>query len=118
MANYFLFLDELKSNDKYKHFCIGGCFVEELYYRDKIVKQVNALKNNIFGNTSIILHENEIRSYRDKYKILKKDSEKEKRFWEMLGEIYTKNDIYTLCAGVHSENLKKYYPSKTEKDSE
>ena len=47
MANYFLFLDELKSNKEYKHFCIGGCFVEESYYRDKIVKQVNGKKNEI-----------------------------------------------------------------------
>ena len=39
MANYFLFLDELKSNKEYKHFCIGGCFVEESLYRNKIVKQ-------------------------------------------------------------------------------
>lgn len=65
MANYFLFLDELKSNKEYKHFCIGGCFVEESYYRDKIVKQVNGLKNDIFGNTSVILHESEIRSYKE-----------------------------------------------------
>lgn len=32
--------------------------------------------------------------------------------------IYINNDIHTLCAGVHKENLKKYYPSKNEKDSE
>ena len=118
MANYFLFLDELKSNSQYKHFCIGGCFIEESYYREKIVKQVAALKNDIFGKTSVILHENEIRAYRCKFNALKKDNEKEKKFWEMLGKIYTDNDIHTLCAGVHVDNLKKYYPSKNEKDSE
>lgn len=118
MSNYFLFLDELKSNIQYKHFCIGGCFVEELYYRDRIVKQVNMLKNEIFGNTSIILHENEIRACKNKFKSFKNDKEKEKKFWKMLGDIYEKNDFHTLCAGVHSENLKKYYPSKTEKDCE
>lgn len=32
MANYFLFLDELKPNNIYKHFCLGGIFVEDTYY--------------------------------------------------------------------------------------
>lgn len=118
MANYFLFLDELKANKDYKHFCIGGCFVEESYYRDKIVNQVNKLKNDIFGKTSIILHENEVRSYKGSYKKLKYQQDKEKNFWNMLRGIYINNDIHTLCAGVHKENLKKYYPSKNEKDSE
>lgn len=118
MANYFLFLDELKSNKEYKHFCIGGCFVEELYYRNEIVKQVNTLKNVIFGNTSIILHESEVRAYKNGFKKLKNNEEKQKKFWNMLGLIYKNNDIHTLCAGVHKDNLKKYYPSKNEKDSD
>ena len=36
MANYFLFLDELKPNNIYKHFCLGGIFVEEEYYRKEM----------------------------------------------------------------------------------
>lgn len=106
MANYFLFLDELKSNDKYEHFCIGGCFIEEQCYRNTIIKQVNKLKNEIFGNTSIILHETDIRSRRGAFKKLREDEEKEKRFWSMLGDIYQNYEIHTLCAGVHKENLK------------
>jgi hypothetical protein len=109
MANYFLFLDELKANNEYEHFCIGGCFIEECYYRDKVVKEVNRLKNDIFGNTSLILHESEVRSYKSAFKCLKKNEEKEKRFWNMLGDIYKNCDIHTLCAGVHKNNLKKYY---------
>ncbi|RKJ60279.1 DUF3800 domain-containing protein [Roseburia sp. 1XD42-69] len=118
MANYFLFLDELKSNNEYNHFCIGGCFIEESYYRDKIVKQINQLKSDIFGNTSIILHESEVLSYKGSYRKFRNEKDKEEKFWRMLGEIYKNNDIHTLCAGVHKENLKKYYPSKNEKDSE
>lgn len=116
MANYFLFLDELKANKEYEHFCIGGCFIEEQYYRSTIVKQVNILKNDIFGNTSIILHETDLRAHKGQFKKLK-DEEKEKQFWQKLGDIYKNYNIHTLCAGVHKENLKKYYPSKTEKDS-
>ena len=41
---------------------------------------MNILKNEIFGNTSIILHENEIREYKNKFKKLRQDSEKEKLF--------------------------------------
>lgn len=118
MANYFLFLDELKSNNKYEHFCIGGCFIEEQYYRDTVVKKVNSLKNEIFGNTSLILHESEVRAYKSAFKRLKKDKDKEKKFWDKLGDIYKDCNIHTLCAGVHKDNLKKYYPSKNERDSD
>lgn len=118
MANYFLFLDELKANNEYKHFCIGGCFVEESYYRKTLVKNVNILKNDIFGNTSVILHESEARAHKNAFKKFSKDSEKEILFWRRLGDIYKNSDIHTLCAGVHKENLKKYYPTKNEKDSE
>lgn len=118
MANYFLFLDELKANNEYEHFCIGGCFIEESCYRNKIVKAVNSLKSGIFGNTSVILHETEARSHKDKFSVFRNNLEKEEKFWKGLGEVYENNEIHTLCAGVHKENLKKYYPSKNEKDSE
>lgn len=118
MANYFLFLDELKSNNEYDHFCVGGCFVEEEYYRRVIVKKVNQLKNNIFGNTAIILHEAEIRAHKNKFKIFHKKEEKEKDFWNGMKEIFLDENLHTICAGVHTNNLKKYYPSKIEKDSE
>lgn len=118
MANYFLFLDELKSNSDYEHFCIGGCFVEEQYYRNTVVKEVNNLKNHVFGNTSVVLHESEVRTYKSNFKKLKSDKEKEEKFWKMLGDVYKNCEIHTLCAGVHKNNLKKYYPSKNERDSD
>ena len=70
MANYFLFLDELKSNNEYEHFCIGGCFIEEQHYRSTVVKQMNRLKSETFGNTSVILHETEVRSHKGIFKKL------------------------------------------------
>ena len=118
MANYFLFLDELKTNKIYEHFCIGGCFIEESYYRSTVVKKVNKMKNDVFGNTSIILHENEVRSYQDSFLKLKQNREKEETFWNRMQDIFSDSNIHTLSAGVHIDNLKKYYPSKTEKDSE
>lgn len=118
MANYFLFLDELKNNKIFEYFCMGGCFIEETYYRSYIVKEMNKLKSDIFGNTSVILHESEIRKYNNSFKKLKTDSEKEKNFWNGLGELFEKSEIHTLCAGIDMTNLPKYYPTKTEKDSE
>ena len=44
MANYFLFLDELKPNENYKFFCMGGCFIEEDHYRKKVVSRMKQLK--------------------------------------------------------------------------
>lgn len=118
MANYFLFLDELKPNDNYKFFCMGGCFIEENHYRTKVVPMMKQLKNNIFGNCSVVLHENEIRKYKDTFQRFKDDKSKEEKFWNGVGDVFKNCDIHTLCVGIDMENLPKYYPTKTEKDDE
>lgn len=117
MANYFLFLDELKSNDIYKNFCIGGCFIEESHYRNVVVKKMNTLKNDVFGNTGLVLHESELEQKKGKFNILNKN-DKEQLFWEKLKIIFDECDIHTLCAGINHDNLKKYYPSNKERYSE
>jgi hypothetical protein len=111
MANYFLFLDELKPNDKYKHFCLGGIFVEEVYYRKEICSYVNDFKYNIFKTHNIILHENEFKSYKGKYKALR-DKNVNKTFFDGLHKLFREYEFKTLCVCVDYAEFKKNYPTK------
>lgn len=110
MANYFLFLDELKSNDIYTNFCMGGIFVEEQHYRKIIVPKMNEHKNNILGNTGVILHENELSKLLSKYKQSLKE-EKTKKIYDAIRDIIINCDIHTVCVGITKDNLLTHYPN-------
>lgn len=112
MANYFLFLDELKANDIYTNFCMGGIFVEEVHYRKQVVPRMNVHKNNILGNTGTILHENELPDLLSKYKQSKKE-EKTKRIYDGIRDLIINFDIHTLCVGITKSNLVSHYPNSS-----
>lgn len=112
MANYFLFLDELKANNVYKHFCLGGIFVEEEHYRKKICEYLKNFKYNIFHTHNIILHENELKSNKGKYKLLK-DENLNKKFWEGLHKLFDIYDFKTMCVCVDSDEFSTNYPTKS-----
>lgn len=110
MANYFLFLDELKPNDIYTNFCMGGIFVEENHYRKEIVKKMNIHKNNILGTTGKVLHENELSDLLSKYKENKKEK-KEKDIYDAIRDIIINYDVHTLCVGITKDSLFSHYPN-------
>ncbi|WP_195761393.1 DUF3800 domain-containing protein [[Clostridium] scindens] len=110
MANYFLFLDELKANDIYTNFCMGGIFVEEQHYRKTVVPKMNAHKNSILGNTGKVLHENELYDLLSKYKDNKK-IQKEKAIYDAIRDIIINCDVYTMCVGITKDSLNSHYPS-------
>ena len=112
MANYFLFLDELKSNDIYSNFCMGGIFVEEQHYRKSIVPRMNAHKNNILGNIGKVLHENELSDLLSKYKQPQKEK-KMKEIYDAIRDIIINYDIQTVCVGITKDNLKTHYPNSS-----
>lgn len=112
MANYFLFLDELKANDVYTNFCMGGIFVEEQHYRKNVVPQMNKHKNDIFGNTGVILHENEITDLLSKYKQRKKQ-EKIKKIYDGIRDLIINYDVYTICVGITKSSLSSHYPNSS-----
>lgn len=112
MANYFLFLDELKANDIYSNFCMGGIFVEEVHYRKQIVPQMNRHKNNILGNTGKILHENELPDLLSKYKENKK-IQKSKQIYDAMRDLIINYDTHTICVGITKDNLLTHYPNSS-----
>ena len=111
MANYFLFLDELKPNETYKHFCLGGIFVEETHYRSEICNYVKNLKYNIFNTHNVVLHENELKSYKGKFKVLI-DRNAEERFWNGMHDLFNNYDFKTLCVCVDYNKFINSYPTK------
>ena len=111
MANYFLFLDELKPNDKYKHFCLGGIFVEEEYYRSRICKYVKDFKYTIFRTHNIVLHESELNSNKGKFRLLK-DDKINKKFWGYLHKLFDNYDFKTMCVCVDYNKFISTYPTK------
>lgn len=110
MANYFLFLDELKANDIYTNFCMGGFFVEEVHYRKEVVPKMNKYKNDILGTTGKILHENELPELLSKYKEVKK-KDKIKQIYDALRDIIINCDIHTVCVGITKNSLSSHYPN-------
>ena len=112
VANYFLFLDELKSNNIYSNFCMGGIFVEEVHYRKNVVPRMNQHKNNILGNTGKILHENELSDLLSKYKE-KQKKEKAKKIYDAIRDLIINYDIHTVCVGITKTNLFSHYPNSS-----
>lgn len=112
MANYFLFLDELKANDIYSNFCMGGIIVEEVYYRKTLVPKMNSHKNDIFGNSGKILHENELISLLSRYPDAIKE-EKRKKIYDAIRDLIINYDVQTMCVGITKTNLSSHYPNSS-----
>lgn len=123
MSTYYLFLDELKANDVYNHFCLGGCIVEDAYYRNTIIPYVNSIKQSVFGNTTVILHESQIRQKRADsvsqfdYSSLK-NSTKEAEFWSKMKTLFSNHNIRTMCVGIDYNKYKSVYTKSQQKNSE
>ncbi|MDD2402182.1 MAG: hypothetical protein PHD60_08295 [Clostridia bacterium] len=109
MATYFLFLDELKANNEYSHFCLGGCIIEEITYKKNIIPFINNLKHQVFGNTTTILHETKMRYAKEEpYKILR-DKTTNNLFWTGMKEVFSKDWFWVMCVGIHYEDYKTIY---------
>ena len=61
MKEYILFLDESSPNTAFRNFTLAGFAIEKTYYENIFVTKVDTIKNDIFGNSLIVLHEIDIR---------------------------------------------------------
>lgn len=114
MADYYLFLDELKANNIYSHFCLGGLIIEHLEYRDVLIPAVNALKQSIWQTESIILHETDLNARKKAPYSELKDEGKKNAFWSGLRQIVHDTNLKVLCVGIDDAKLKQYYSKKGE----
>ncbi len=112
MANYYLFLDEIKANDRYTHFCLGGCIIEDMVYRKHIIPYIVKLKSDIFYCSSIVLHECKISQKSNEFRVLKNKA-KELALWNGMKKIFIDFDIKTLCVGIDYQKYKLVYKNKS-----
>ena len=116
MKRYYLFLDESKPNGtNIKHICLGGVIIEEETYKKIIIKDINAIKNLVFGNTEVILHESELRVAKGDYSEMRKP-EKRSLFWNELNRVFTNVNITTIGAAIDIEKYKSIYESSSLND--
>jgi len=109
MKKYFLFLDESKPNGtNIKHLCLGGVIIEEETYKKTIIKDINSIKNSVFGNTEVILHESELRAAKGGYSEMRKEK-KRNYFWKELERIFTTGNITTIGAAIDIEKYRSLY---------
>ena len=109
---YFLFLDESKNTPPSVYFALGGCAIEKNVYETKICPRVRMLKNEVFSDENIILHETELRAA--KKEIYREIRKKEKRelFWRGMGELFSQEDITVFAAVINPDEYKNKYNSK------
>ncbi|MCP3763698.1 DUF3800 domain-containing protein [Domibacillus sp. A3M-37] len=108
-TEYYLFLDESKPNGQnIHHLCLAGLIIKKETYENEIIPEVRALKNNVFGNTEIILHESEVRAAKDQYTVLRQP-EKRNEFWQGMANIFRNFSLTTIGASIHINDYKTYY---------
>jgi hypothetical protein len=116
MKRYYLFLDESNTNgSNIKHLCLGGVIIEEEIYKKTIIKDINAIKNSVFGNSEVILHESEIRDAKDEYSEMRKP-EKRNLFWNELNRVFSSGNITTIGAAINVEKYKSIYDGSSLND--
>lgn len=106
---YYLFLDESKPNVDINHLCLAGVIIEKDDYEKNIIPAVNSLKNKIFDNTEVILHETEIRNADEvPYRVLRSPA-KRNDFWAEMRNIFSSNHIKTIGAAIDCTEFKRIY---------
>ncbi len=112
MDEYYLFLDESKPLSGLKYFCLAGCIIEKNVYINEIIPKVQLLKQEIFSNTNIILHEVDLRkAEKCEYKILMNKAKRDK-FWIETYDILKNCQLTTMGACVNDVQTKSLYPEK------
>lgn len=116
MKKYFLFLDESKPNgSNLKHLCLGGVIIEEDTYKKTIIREINSMKNSVFGNTEVILHESELRSAKGEYSEMRKEK-KRTFFWKELNRIFVTYNITTIGAAIDVDKYRSFYETNSLND--
>ena len=99
LDTYYLFLDELKANDTYKNFCLGGCVIEDVIYRQTIIPYMQGLKHTVYNNPNKVLHEADT-------------GDNNKPLWDGMRKLFKEHDITVLCVAVDNDSFHAMYRDK------
>lgn len=109
---YILFLDESKDTPPSDLFALGGCAIEKELYKNEIIPYINNLKEEVFGNKEINLHETDIRkaSIGD-YRVMRLP-EKRTLFWSKMEQLFSIYDIKVFNVVINPSMCRNTYKSQ------
>lgn len=70
---------------------------------------MNSLKNSIFSNRQIVLHEIELRKANDGHYKVMRDHETRKQFWSSLSSVFNDIPLHTIGVGIEVDKFKSLY---------
>lgn len=115
MKEYYLFLDESKSNTNFQNFTLAGIAVEKQNYETKIKPIINELKRECFGSDEVILHEIDIRRKEGDFVGITK--EQQEQFFTKLNNFFFESEIlFVLAVSVNINDLDKLYKKEDRND--
>lgn len=109
VTDYYLFLDETIPNSSFPYFSLAGFFISKNDYEAKLIPKMNSLKDSIFSNRQIVLHEIELRNACDgQYRVMR-NKETRELFWENLSNVFKDVPLYTIGVGIEVDEFKLLY---------
>ncbi|MEB9335641.1 DUF3800 domain-containing protein [Bacillus cereus] len=118
MESYTLYLDEILPNTGagLNYFCLAGILASEENYTNEIIPAINQIKNNIFDNTTVILHEADIRkaAVGTPYEVMRQEV-KRKSYISQINEFFQEQNFHVLGVAIHEDQLKHLYPNLRDK---
>jgi len=99
LRDYYLFLDESKPNNQVEHFCLGGCIIEKNNYINNVIPFVQSIKNEVFNNSDVVLHETEIRKANGLYRCMR-NVQTRTLFWTRMKELFDNYNFTVLSTVV------------------
>lgn len=110
MDTYFLFLDESSPNTNWRYFCYGGCAIEESAYIKHVIPYIENLKVQLFGNTSVILHEVDIRNNKPPFSCMSSPSTRS-TFWQGIQDLFAQPYITVFGSPIQVDEHNRLYGS-------
>lgn len=115
MKEYYLFLDESKPNSNFENFTLGGIVVERNAYEHVVKPRIIQIKEKCFNNSTVILHETEIRSKQGSFKGI--TAKQQEDFFDELSKLIQEVDaIKVLAVSVNIYDLDKLYKADDRND--
>ncbi|NEW07367.1 DUF3800 domain-containing protein [Paenibacillus sp. SYP-B3998] len=113
---YSLYLDEILTGGHFDHFCLVGFAVSTEDYETKIIPELNQIKQDFFGDTSVIIHEMEIQKHKSStpFKIFQ-NNKKYEEFWERIKSLFQKYDLPIFAVCIHEVSCQKLYSNSRDK---
>ena len=115
MRDYYLFLDESKPNNQVEHFCLGGCIIEKNNYINNVIPFVQSIKNEVFNNSDVVLHETEIRKANGLYRCMR-NVQTRTLFWTRMKELFDNYNFTVLSTVVTPKECKRLYNEEAVND--